>query len=89
MSLHSSPVHLINVLRLGINYIRLGKQSESYIRLYNGVMVAAAAWDVLIMQSKQLIESLKGNDLADKKWEITNHWLIKNSALIINLIVNN
>ena len=47
-------------------------------------MLAAAAWDVLIMQSKQLIESLKGNDLTDKKWEIANHWLIKNSAFIVN-----
>ena len=46
-------------------------------------MLAAAAWDVLIMLSKQLIESLKGNDPADKKWEIANHSLIKNSAFII------
>ena len=72
---------LINVLRLGINYIILGKQSESYRRLFNGVMLAAAAWDVLIMQSKQLIESLKENDLADKNenLQITD-WL----KIIIN-----
>ena len=40
MPLHSSQTHLFNVLRLGINYIILGKQSESYRWLLNGVMLA-------------------------------------------------